>query len=119
MTPCRTPKAGCTTTPTATSWRQRTGWRPTPIRTCGPGCGPCSSAAQAASRRRRCGPRRRGGGAGGAPVPPEDALALEDALLTKKGWDALGAVDAAERSRALDLLGFDRQLVFSTFAPTQ
>src|SRR4051812_45576823 len=47
----------------------------------------------------------------------EDAArALEDALLSKKGWDALGAVDAAERSRALDLLGFDRQLVFSTFA---
>ena len=36
-----------------------------------------------------------------------------------KGWAALGAFDTAERSRALDLLGFHRQLVFSTFAPTQ
>jgi predicted TIM-barrel fold metal-dependent hydrolase len=36
-----------------------------------------------------------------------------------KGWHALGACDPAERSRALDLLGFQRQLVFSTFAATQ
>jgi predicted TIM-barrel fold metal-dependent hydrolase len=36
-----------------------------------------------------------------------------------KGWHALGAFDPAERSRALDLLGFERQLVFSTFAATQ
>lgn len=44
---------------------------------------------------------------------------LEEQLMTAKGWSALGAFDPAERSRALDLLGFDRQLVFSTFAPTQ
>lgn len=43
----------------------------------------------------------------------------EDGLLERKGWSALGAFDPAERSRALDLLGFDRQLVFSTFAPGQ
>src|SRR5690242_14331107 len=47
------------------------------------------------------------------------ALALEAELMTKKGWHALGAFDAAERSRALDLLGFDSQLVFATFAATQ
>ena len=47
------------------------------------------------------------------------ALALEGDLLTKKGWHALGAFDPAERSRALDLLGFESQLVFSTFATTQ
>jgi predicted TIM-barrel fold metal-dependent hydrolase len=47
------------------------------------------------------------------------AAALEDALMKAKGWNALGAFDPAERSRALDLLGFDRQLVFSTFAATQ
>jgi predicted TIM-barrel fold metal-dependent hydrolase len=47
------------------------------------------------------------------------AAQLEGALMTKKGWHALGAFDAAERSRALDLLGFDSQLVFSTFATTQ
>ncbi len=50
---------------------------------------------------------------------PARAAHLEDALMTSKGWHALGAFDAAERSRALDLLGFDAQLVFSTFAPTQ
>jgi len=47
------------------------------------------------------------------------ARALEAELMVKKGWHALGAFDARERSRALDLLGFDSQLVFSTFAATQ
>lgn len=47
------------------------------------------------------------------------AAALETALMKAKGWSALGAFDPLERSRALDLLGFDRQLVFSTFASTQ
>jgi predicted TIM-barrel fold metal-dependent hydrolase len=47
------------------------------------------------------------------------AAALEGALMKAKGWNALGAFDPVERSRALDLLGFDRQLVFSTFAATQ
>src|SRR5205085_6244980 len=47
------------------------------------------------------------------------AVALEAALMKAKGWSALGAFDPAERSRALDLLGFDAQLVFSTFAATQ
>jgi predicted TIM-barrel fold metal-dependent hydrolase len=44
---------------------------------------------------------------------------LEARLMSAKGWHALGAFDSAERSRALDLLGFDAQLVFSTFAATQ
>jgi predicted TIM-barrel fold metal-dependent hydrolase len=44
---------------------------------------------------------------------------LEAKLLDLKGWHALGAFDPAERSRALDLLGFDRQLVFTTFASSQ
>ena len=39
--------------------------------------------------------------------------------MTRKGWSAYGAFDPEERSHALDLLGFDKQLVFSTFAPTQ
>ena len=39
-------------------------------------------------------------------------------LMTAKGWFALGAFDPAERSRALDLLGFKAQLVFATFAGT-
>ena len=49
----------------------------------------------------------------------DKARALEDSLMRAKGWSALGAFDATERSRALDLLGFQKQLVFSTFAPTQ
>jgi len=49
----------------------------------------------------------------------EAAASLEGALMKVKGWNALGAFDPAERSRALDLLGFDRQLVFTTFAATQ
>src|SRR5437763_10914384 len=44
---------------------------------------------------------------------------LEEALMKAKGWGALGAFDPAERSRALDLLGFERQFVFSTFATAQ
>jgi predicted TIM-barrel fold metal-dependent hydrolase len=39
--------------------------------------------------------------------------------MLAKGWSALGAFDAAERSRALDLLGFSGQLVFSTVAHHQ
>jgi predicted TIM-barrel fold metal-dependent hydrolase len=49
----------------------------------------------------------------------EAAASLEGALMKVKGWSALGAFDPVERSRALDLLGFQRQLVFSTFASTQ
>jgi predicted TIM-barrel fold metal-dependent hydrolase len=52
--------------------------------------------------------------ASGAP-----ALRDDQTVMSAKGWSALGAFDAAERSHALDLLGFHRQLVFSTFAPTQ
>src|SRR5262245_42471280 len=36
---------------------------------------------------------------------------LEENIMGPKGWSALGAFDPGERSRALDLLGFDRQLV--------
>jgi uncharacterized protein len=36
-----------------------------------------------------------------------------------KGWGAYGAFNAAERSKALDDLGFSRQLVFTTFAASQ
>ncbi len=50
---------------------------------------------------------------------PERAEEAERNLLTAKGWSGLGAFDPSERSRALDLLGFGSQLVFSTFAATQ
>jgi len=42
-----------------------------------------------------------------------------DTVMSAKGWQAYGAFDKAERTAALDLLGFHRQLVFSTFAPLQ
>ena len=47
----------------------------------------------------------------------ERTAALEtDVIASAKGWVALGAMDTGERSRALDLLGFGSQLVFSTFS---
>jgi predicted TIM-barrel fold metal-dependent hydrolase len=48
-----------------------------------------------------------------------DPKAVADAeanLMLYKGWQALGAFDPSERKRALGLLGFNRQLVFTTFA---
>lgn len=50
---------------------------------------------------------------------PAERAAHEAALLTRKSWDAYGAFHAEDRRRALDALGFDAQLVFSTFAPGQ
>lgn len=50
---------------------------------------------------------------------PAAREAAEAELLTRKSWDGLGAFHAPDRSRALDLLGFRAQLVFSTFAPGQ
>ena len=47
---------------------------------------------------------------------PGKATEAEERLLQDKGWQAMGAFDAVERSRVLDLLGFDAQLVFATFA---
>src|SRR5205085_437389 len=40
----------------------------------------------------------------------------EERLMVDKGWQALGAFDKAERTRVLDLLGVEGQLVFATFA---
>lgn len=45
--------------------------------------------------------------------------AVENVVAGAKGWSAPGAFDSAERSKALDDLGFSRQLVFSTFAAGQ
>ena len=48
---------------------------------------------------------------------PAATAALEDNVIASaKGWAAHGAVYPQERSRTLDLLGFQGQLVFSTFA---
>ncbi|HET6336657.1 MAG TPA: amidohydrolase family protein [Polyangiales bacterium] len=51
------------------------------------------------------------------PEHVEALVALGDQLIAgPKGYQALGAFNPTERSRALDLLGFSRQLVFSTFS---
>ena len=50
---------------------------------------------------------------------PAERAAHEAELMTRKSWDAYGAFDREDRRRALDALGFDAQLVFSTFAPGQ
>jgi predicted TIM-barrel fold metal-dependent hydrolase len=47
---------------------------------------------------------------------PEQAAKAEERLLEDKGWNAMGAFDPIERSRVLDMFGFDGQLVFATFA---
>ena len=46
----------------------------------------------------------------------EAAKLAEDRLMQDKGWHAMGAFDPTERSRVLDLLGVEGQLVFATFA---
>ncbi len=40
-------------------------------------------------------------------------------VLQPKGWSAHGAFDREQRTKVLDALGFEAQLVFPTFAPTQ
>ena len=46
---------------------------------------------------------------------PEVRATAEERIMLDKGWMAMGGWDPAERSRVLDLLGFDAQLVFGTF----
>jgi predicted TIM-barrel fold metal-dependent hydrolase len=50
---------------------------------------------------------------------PAERAGHEAELMTRKSWDAYGAFDPKDRARALDLLGFRAQLLFSTFAPLQ
>ena len=53
---------------------------------------------------------------GHSPETVEKLLALGDNLTRGPKWhDALGAFSGRERSMALDLLGFERQVVFSSF----
>jgi predicted TIM-barrel fold metal-dependent hydrolase len=44
------------------------------------------------------------------------AAEADDRLMKDKGWSAMGGWNSTERSHVLDLLGFDAQLVFGTFA---
>src|SRR3546814_14103888 len=57
-------------------------------------------------------------GAGEARIqdPGRTEELAENVIASAKGWLALGAMDSAERSRALDLLGFTSQLVFPPFS---
>jgi len=48
-----------------------------------------------------------------------DEVDIEKNLMFVKGWEALGAFNSTERIRALDLLGFNRQLVFPSLAMSQ
>src|SRR5512146_2170918 len=53
-----------------------------------------------------------------APEKVAEMVAMGDTLIAgPKGYAALGAFNPAERTQALDLLGFQRQLVFATFSP--
>lgn len=47
------------------------------------------------------------------------AAIAENVVQGPKGWAGYGAMDPHERSKALDDLGFARQLVFTTFAGSQ
>ncbi len=47
------------------------------------------------------------------------AVIASNVVAGPKGWAAYGALDPGERSKALDDLGFARQLVFTTFAGSQ
>jgi predicted TIM-barrel fold metal-dependent hydrolase len=61
-------------------------------------------------------PNRYAGTEGHSPERVAELVALGDELTRGPKWhEALGAFNGAERSRALDLLGFPRQVVFSSF----
>ncbi len=46
---------------------------------------------------------------------PEFRAGAEENILLRKNYEALGAFERADRPRALDLLGFSSQLVFTTW----
>jgi predicted TIM-barrel fold metal-dependent hydrolase len=50
---------------------------------------------------------------------PDVAARLEGELMERKGYEALGASNAVERSRAIDLLGVEAQIIFSGLSVTQ
>lgn len=47
---------------------------------------------------------------------PEFRARDADEIMLRKNWRATGATIAADRPKALDLLGFETQLIFNTFA---
>ena len=50
---------------------------------------------------------------------PEAVVELErNVIAGAKGYEALGSFNQHERTRALDLLGFQAQLVFTSFSPS-
>ena len=51
--------------------------------------------------------------------PVATAEIAANVVAGPKGWAAYGAIDPGERTKALDDLGFSRQLVFTTFAGSQ
>jgi predicted TIM-barrel fold metal-dependent hydrolase len=87
------------------------------------------SYADAAIRERLISMRLEAGGSGAAKAIEKALERQKDAAATAeicanvvegpKGWAAYGAMDPAERTKALDDLGFARQLVFTTFAGSQ
>jgi len=46
---------------------------------------------------------------------PADRAAADAEIMLRKNWSAIGSFLKADRPRALDLLGFQSQLVFNTF----
>jgi len=88
-----------------------------------------SSHADASIRERLISMRLEAGGSGAAKAIARALERRKDPVATQaiasnvvagpKGWAAYGAIDPSERSKALDDLGFSRQLVFTTFAGSQ
>lgn len=88
-----------------------------------------ASFADPSIRDRLAGMRLEAGGAGAAKAIKLAQERQRDEAKTKeisanvvagpKGWAAYGAMDPGERRKALDDLGFARQLVFTTFAGSQ
>src|SRR6185503_5740478 len=87
------------------------------------------SYADAAIRDRLISMRLEAGGSGAAKAIEKALARQKDEKATAeiavnvvegpKGWAAYGAMNPDERVRALDDLGFSRQLVFTTFAGSQ
>ncbi|MFZ5669719.1 MAG: amidohydrolase family protein [Pseudomonadota bacterium] len=88
-----------------------------------------ASHADADVRDRLLGMRLEAGGSGAAKAiarararqddPAATAEIATNVVAGPKGWGAYGAMNPDERRRALDDLGFARQLVFTTFAGSQ